>query len=170
MDILIKTTEISPRTNKHQIGYSFRTYGKKGKKISPRMVWFHASGTVEILNVHWPFITWSSKEWQVHWWNKLQKLRALKRKTISKFFVGIKYKKKQFIIHPKYFDANNIFSHPFIQNLKHKPNMVQELSMQIKIVLKKILENSVKQKIHQIQRITGRNGKREYRGCIYAKN
>ena len=30
-------------------------------------------------------------------------------------------------IYPEFFDANNIFSHPFIQNLKSKPNMVQEL-------------------------------------------
>ena len=48
----------------------------------------------------------------------------LKRKTTSKLFVGITYKKRKFIIHPEYFDANNIFSHPFIQNLKYKPNMV----------------------------------------------
>ena len=84
----------------------------------------------------------------------------LNRKTISKLFVGITYKKRKFMIHPEFFDANNIFSHPFINNLKHKPNMVQYLSRQIKMALKKkILENSVKQQIHQIQRITGRNGK-----------
>ena len=84
----------------------------------------------------------------------------LNKKTTSKFFFGTTYRKRKFIIHPKYFDANNIFSHPFIQNLKHKPNMVQELSRQMKIALKKyIFENSVKQKIHQIQRITSRNGK-----------
>ena len=34
---------------------------------------------------------------------------------------------KKFIIHPKYFYAKNIFLHPFIQNLKYKPNMVQGL-------------------------------------------
>ena len=83
----------------------------------------------------------------------------LKRKTTIKFFVDITYKKRNFIIHPEYFDANNIFSHPFIQNIKHKPNMVQDLSRQMKISLKKqILENSIKQQIHQIQLITGRNG------------
>ena len=59
----------------------------------------------------------------------------LKRKTTSKLFVDITYKKIKFIIHPEFFDANNIFSHPFIQNLKHKPNMVQELSRQMKISL-----------------------------------
>ena len=78
--------------------------------------------------------------------------------------------KRKFIIHLYYFDANNIFSHLFIQNLKHKPNMFQELK-KINIALKKqILENIVEQKIHQIQRITGRNGKTEYRGWTYAKN
>ena len=60
----------------------------------------------------------------------------LKRKITSKFFDGIRYKKIEFIIHPKYFDANNIFSHPFIQNIKYKPNMVQDLSRQIKVSLK----------------------------------
>ena len=44
--------------------------------------------------------------------------------TTSKFFVGITYKERNFIIHPEYFDANNVLSHPFIQNIKHKPNMV----------------------------------------------
>ena len=51
----------------------------------------------------------------------------LKIKTKIKLFVGITYKKRKFIIHPEYFDANNIFSHTFIQNLEHKPNMVQDL-------------------------------------------
>ena len=32
------------------------------------------------------------------------------------------------------------------------------------------MEKSVKQQIHQIQRITGSNGKTEYRGWTYAKN
>ena len=32
------------------------------------------------------------------------------------------------------------------------------------------MENSVEHKIHQIQRITGSNGKSEYRGRTYAKN
>ena len=40
----------------------------------------------------------------------------LKRKTTSKFFVGLTYKKIKFIIHPEYFDTSNILSHPFIQN------------------------------------------------------
>ena len=56
---------------------------------------------------------------------------SLKRKTTKNFFVGITYKKRKFIIYPEYFDANNIFSHPFIQNLKHKPNMVQDLKIQM---------------------------------------
>ena len=78
--------------------------------------------------------------------------------------------KREFIIHPEYFDANNIFSHPFIQNLKHKPNMVQELSIQMKIALRnQRLENSVKQQIHQILRINSKNGKTEYSGSKYSK-
>ena len=36
--------------------------------------------------------------------------------------------------------------------------------------LKYILENSAKQKIHQIIIITRKNNKTEYRGRIYAKN
>ena len=48
-----------------------------------------------------------------------------KRKKISKLFVGITMKTINLIIHPEYFYANNIFSHLIIQNLKHKPNMVQ---------------------------------------------
>ena len=49
--------------------------------------------------------------------------------------------------------------------------MVHDLSRQIKIVLKKhILENSVKNEIHQILRITGNNGKTEYCGRKDAKN
>ena len=61
----------------------------------------------------------------------------LKRNTTGKLFVGIKYKKRKFIIHPEYFDANNIFSHTFIHNLRHKPKMVQYLSRKMKIDLKK---------------------------------
>ena len=37
-------------------------------------------------------------------------------------------------------------------------------------LLKNILDNSVEQKIHQIQCITGKNGKTEYCGWTYAKN
>ena len=62
----------------------------------------------------------------------------LNRRTANKFFVGNAYRKRKFIIHPEFFDANNIFSHPFIQNIKHKPKMVQDLSRQIKIPLLKI--------------------------------
>ena len=51
----------------------------------------------------------------------------LKRNPTDKFFVGITYKKREFIIHPEYFDANNIFSYLFIQNIKHKPKLVQDL-------------------------------------------
>ena len=91
----------------------------------------------------------------------------LKRKTTSKFFVDIKYKKRDFSIHPECFDAKNIFSHPFIHNLKHKPNMVQDLSKQMMISLKKqILENIPEQLSNCI---TNRNVKIEYRGRINVK-
>ena len=80
MDILIETTIRSPRTNKYQRGYSFITDEKRGKNNSPRMGWFCASGTLEILNVRWPFILLWSKEGKVDWWIKLQKLRAVKEK------------------------------------------------------------------------------------------
>ena len=59
----------------------------------------------------------------------------LRRNTTRKFFVGITYKKRKFIIHPEYFDANNIFSHPFIKNIRHKPNKVQDLSRKMRITL-----------------------------------
>ena len=85
----------------------------------------------------------------------------LRRDTTRKLFVSTAYIKWEFIIHPKYFDANNIFSHPVIQNLKHKQNMVQDLLRQMKTSLKKqIMDNSVKQKIQQIKCITARNGKK----------
>ena len=60
---------------------------------------------------------------------------VLNIKTTSKIIFGITNKKRKFIIHPEYFDANNIFSHPFIKNLKHKPNMVQDLLRKMKIAL-----------------------------------
>ena len=51
MDTIIKTTRRFYRTNKDQIFDFFRTDEKKGKMSSLRMGWFHASGTVELLNV-----------------------------------------------------------------------------------------------------------------------
>ena len=59
---------------------SFRTDKNKNKKSSPRMRWFCASGTVEILIVCWMFIAWRSKEVQVDLWIKLQELHAFKEK------------------------------------------------------------------------------------------
>ena len=58
-----------------------------------------------------------------------------KRNTTSKFFVGIKVKGSKFIIHPEYFDTNNIFSHRFLQNLNHRPNVFQYLSTPTKKLL-----------------------------------
>ena len=62
---------------------------------------------------------------------------GLKINTASKLSVGITKKKIKFIIHPGFFYANNIFSHIYIQNLKHKPNMVQYLSRKMKLSLLK---------------------------------
>ena len=47
----------------------------------------------------------------------LKNFVGLKRNTTSKFFVDIIIKK--LIFHPEFFDANNIFSHTFIQNVKY---------------------------------------------------
>ena len=58
-----------------------------------------------------------------------------KRNTTRKSFVGITVKGRKFIIHAEYFDANNIFSHQFLQNIKHRPNIVQDLSTPMKKVL-----------------------------------
>ena len=53
-------------------------------------------------------------------------LRLRINKT-GKLFVGITPKKRKFVIHPEFFDAKNIISDLFIQNIKRKPNMVHEL-------------------------------------------
>ena len=66
---------------------------------------------------------------------KFKNCVRLKEKTTSKFFVGIT--KKRFMIHHDVFDAKNIFSQSFIQNLKQKPNMFQNLSIKINISLLK---------------------------------
>ena len=63
-------------------------------------------------------------------------LRLSRNKT-SKLFVGITSKKIKFIIHPKFFDAKNIISDPFIHNLKRKPSMFHDLSIQMNISLKR---------------------------------
>ena len=92
-----------------------------------------------------------------------------KRNKTIKLFVGITLK-YIYIIHTDYFDTNNIFSRPFIQNLTNEPNMVQDLSIQMNMALKKhILYNIVKHQIHHIICITSNNGKTEYRGSKYAK-
>ena len=58
------------------------------------------------------------------------------RNTTSKFFVGISFKGRKFIIRVEYFDAKNIFSHLFLLILKHIPKVVQYLSTPIKKALK----------------------------------
>ena len=80
---------------------------------------------------------------------------CLRRNKTSKLFVGNIYQNKTFIIHPEFFDANNITPETIIHNLKRKPNMVHDLSRQMKISLKKQrLGNIVKHQIHKIIRIT----------------
>ena len=133
MDILIKTTIIYSRNNKYQRGDSFKTDENKGKNSSSRMGWFRASGTVEIRNVRWPFITWWSNEVKVDWWIKLQKLFTFKEKEKKQVLCWYYIQKTKFIIRPAFFDANNIISDPFIQDLKCKTKMVNELSRQMKI-------------------------------------
>ena len=93
-------TRSSYRNNKYQRGDSFRTDEKKGKNSIPRMGWFCASETFEILNVSWPFITWWSNEGQVDWWIKLQKLRAFKEKDNKQVICWYYIQKREFIIHP----------------------------------------------------------------------
>ena len=57
---------------------------------------------------------------------------CFKRKTTSKFSVGITFKGITFIIHAEYFDAKNIFSRRFLHNIRHRPNVVQSLSTTMK--------------------------------------
>ena len=95
----------------------------------------------------------------------------LSRKKTSKFYVGTTSKKRKVIIHPEFFDAKSIISDPFIQNIKCKPNMVHDLSRKMKIsIFKTNIGEKFKHQIHQIIRITSKNGKTEYRRRIYAKN
>ena len=63
----------------------------------------------------------------------------------SKFFVGIAFKQRNFIIHPEFMVANHIIADQFIQNLKSNPNKVHDLPNEMKISLKKqIYEKSIK--------------------------
>ena len=55
--------------------------------------------------------------------------------TTGKFFVGNTVNGEKFIIHAEYFDSKNVFSHPFIHNTKHRPNVVQDLSKPMKKAL-----------------------------------
>ena len=99
--------------------------------------------------------------------SKFRNLMHLKINTTIKFFVGITVKGRKFIIDAEYFDAKNIFSHQFIQNLKHIPNVVQDLSKPTKKVLRRqIFENSVEQKVHQIKKSLARMVKNTVDGRI----
>ena len=67
-------------THKDQRRDLFITNENRSKKSSPRMGWSRVSGTVKILILHLPFITWRSKEGKVDWWIKSQKLHEFKEK------------------------------------------------------------------------------------------
>ena len=54
-----------------------------------------------------------------------------------KFFVGITYKQRNFIIHPEFMVANHKIADRFIQNLKSNPNKVHDLTGEMKRSLKK---------------------------------
>ena len=67
---------------------------------------------------------------------KFKNCMSFKRNKTRKSFVRIKVKGRKFIIRAKYFDAKNISSHPFLQNIKHRPNVVQDLSKPMNKALK----------------------------------
>ena len=66
---------------------------------------------------------------------KFKNCLRLRKMKSSKLCVGITSKIGKFIIHPEFFDAKNIISYSFIQNLKLKTNMFHDLSRQMKISL-----------------------------------
>ena len=99
------------------------------------------------------------------------KCMQLKRIQKSKFFVGIKNKQRQFIIHPEFMVFDHKITYQFIQNLKSNPNKVHDLTGEMKRSLKKhISEKSIKLQILKITRITDNNGKKDYHGRTYANN
>ena len=98
MEILIKITINSSRTNKGQRVDSFRKDENKGKKSISRMGWFCYSRTVEFLNVRWPFIMWWSKEGQVDWLIKIQKLSEFKEKDNNKVLFLVLHTKKESLL------------------------------------------------------------------------
>ena len=132
MDILIKSTRISSWKNKDKGVESFRKDEKKVKTSIPRMGWFRYSGWVEILYVCWPFITWWSKEGQVQWWIKIQNIYVIKENTKKQVLCGITNKQIKFIIHPEFMVSNQENTDQFIQNIKSNPNMVHDLTGEIK--------------------------------------
>ena len=50
----------------------------------------------------------------------------------SKFFVGITNKQIKYIINPDFIISNQEITDKFIQNLKHNPNKVHELTGEMK--------------------------------------
>ena len=137
MDILIETTRCLSINNKYQGGDSFRTYENKGKIVALEWDDFVLREQLKsLIYVDRSLRGDPDKDELIDELN-FKNCVSLKRKTTSKLFVGLTYKKRKFIIHPEFFDANNIFSHPFIQNLKHKPNIIQDLSRQWRYHFKK---------------------------------
>ena len=79
----------------------------------------------------------------------------LKTSMKSKFFVGIKNKQNIYIIHPDFMVDNKEIIDQFIQNLKSKPNKVQNLTGEMnKSFKKQRLEKNILPQIHKISRIT----------------
>ena len=65
----------------------------------------------------------------------------LKRIQKIKFFVGITFKQRKFIIHPEFMVANHIIADQFIQTLKSNPNKFHDLPSEMKRSLKKRVIN-----------------------------
>ena len=61
----------------------------------------------------------------------------LKRIKKIKLFVGITFKQRKFIIHPKFMVANHIIADQFIRNLKSNPNKVHDLPSEIEEITEK---------------------------------
>ena len=132
MDILVETTRSSSRTNKDQRGYLFRTDEKKVEKEALKWDYFVLKEELKSLMYVNRSLRGDPRKDKLMDKLNFKNCMRFKRKTTSVFFVGITVKRRKFIIHPRYFDANNIFSRQFIQNLKHRSNVFQYLSTTMK--------------------------------------
>ena len=158
MDIIIETTRSSSRNNKYQRGDLFIRDENIGKKSSPRIGGFCASVTVEILNVRWPFITWWFKEGKFYRWSKLQKLCAFKEKSNKQVLCWYYKKKWLFILDfliPTIYSPIHLFR---ISNINQTWFRTCQENWRCHFKKQRV-ENSFKHQIHQILRITIKNGK-----------